>query len=247
MLFELTWLGQGGYLFRLGEKSLCVDPYLSDSVFAAEGLRRIPPLPVKPQDLQADLILTTHDHIDHLDEATLRKTPITKIGGPASCLQHLQSMGISKRQLVSLGRGESIRLGDAVLHGVFAEHTPDSIGVMIQYGGITVYLVGDSLYRKQLLKASEFHPDLLICCINGRWGNMNAQEAAKLAEQLNVKAAVPCHYGMFAENTADPEEFHHALQGTEIAYQPLAFNKTYSVRNLLSTEADSMHLMPDQR
>lgn len=233
MPFELIWLGQGGYLFRFGEKVLCVDPYLSNSVCAAEGLRRIPPLPVQPQELHADLIITTHDHIDHLDEQTLREVPPTKIGGPASCLQHLRKMDIPEERLVHLDRGATLRLGDAVLYGVYAEHTPDSIGVVIEYAGTGIYLVGDSLYSNELLDAVQFHPDLLICCINGRWGNMNAAEAAKLAEEFHVKTAIPSHYGMFAENTADPEEFRRAL-GSKVNCQVLEMGKPYRVEELLA-------------
>jgi L-ascorbate 6-phosphate lactonase len=233
MSFELIWLGQGGYLFRFGEKVLCVDPYLSNSVFEAEGLQRIPPLPVQPQELQADLIITTHDHIDHLDEQTLWHVQPTKIGGPASCLQHLCKMDIPEERLVHLGRGETLRLGEAVLHGVYAEHTTDSIGVVIEYEGTGIYLVGDSLYSDELLDAAQFHPSLLICCINGRWGNMNAAEAAKLAEKLHVKTAIPSHYGMFAENTADPEEFRRAL-GNKVNCQVMEMGKIYRGEEFLA-------------
>lgn len=235
MSFDLVWLGQGGYLFHLGDKTLCIDPYLSDSVFAAEGLRRMPPVPIEPKDLQTDLIITTHDHMDHLDEDTLREVPPTPIAGPESCLQHLRAIGLAKMQLVALGRGESIQLGQAVLRGVFAEHTDDSIGVVLEYEGISIYLVGDSLFHEKLLEVQKLHPDIMICCINGRWGNMDVMEAAKLADVLKVKAAIPSHYGMFAENTADPEEFHRALR-TGINYQALEMGKRYRVEELISGE-----------
>jgi L-ascorbate metabolism protein UlaG (beta-lactamase superfamily) len=36
---------------------------------------------------------------------------------------------------------------------------------------------------------------------------MNAQDAIELTSQLNPKLAIPMHYGMFAENTEDPQIF----------------------------------------
>lgn len=236
MPFQLTWLGQGGYLFELGDKRLCVDPYLSDAVFTLEGLRRMPPVPVSPRDLAADLVLCTHDHIDHLDEATLGEVddPRTRFAGPDSCLEHLRKMEFSEVKLVPLRQGETIRLGEAEISGFFADHTPDSIGVVLRYEGIVVYLTGDSLYHERLTIAKTFRPDLLICCINGQWGNMNIAEAARLAGELSVKTAVPSHYGMFAENTADPEEFRRALEGSGVNCKILEIGKPYPISSLLT-------------
>ena len=50
-------------------------------------------------------------------------------------------------------------------------------------------------------------PEFLFICINGKLGNMNAEEAVRLTEVLEPKAAIPTHYGMFASNTEDPEAY----------------------------------------
>ena len=36
---------------------------------------------------------------------------------------------------------------------------------------------------------------------------MNVDEAIDLTSKLNPKLAIPMHYGMFAENTEDPQIF----------------------------------------
>ena len=111
-------------------------------------------------------------------------------------------------RLLSFDRGEEFGIGDAELHAVFADHTEDSIGLVVRAGGQTAYFTADTLYNPRLQEeAAPFAPDILVPCINGRWGNMGAQEAARLAKGLNVKLAIPTHYGMFAENTADPMDF----------------------------------------
>ena len=43
--------------------------------------------------------------------------------------------------------------------------------------------------------------------INGKLGNMNLTEATQLMTEMRPRLAVPAHYGMFAENTADHAEF----------------------------------------
>ena len=106
MSFEITWLGQGGYLFNLGDKVLCIDPYLSNSMYNNGKYNRLLPIPIEPRELKADMIICTHDHIDHLDEATISKTNMNDIlyAGPDSCQQHFRVIGIPVENIISLNR-----------------------------------------------------------------------------------------------------------------------------------------------
>ena len=69
---KITWLGQAGLLFETDGKVILLDPYLSDSVERIEphNRRRVP---VDPRflSLKPDLILLTHNHLDHTDPETL--------------------------------------------------------------------------------------------------------------------------------------------------------------------------------
>lgn len=236
-MFNLRWLGQGGFLITLGDKVLCIDPYLSNSVLKLDGFERLLPLPIEPSELNADMIITTHDHMDHLDEETLNFTDYEKTlyAGPESCIKHFKEMGIEEKNLVGFNLGNSVKLGEAVIEAVFADHTSvDSIGVVLKYKGVTIYFVGDSLYNESLLKVKKYNPDILITCINGKLGNMNYLEAAKLAKELEVKVAIPCHYGMFAENTEDPKNFKDALNCSTVRYFEMEFNKEYGILDILN-------------
>lgn len=236
MALEITWIGQGGYLFKLGEKTLCIDPYLSNSMANDGKYERLVPIDIRPQELKTDMIICTHDHIDHLDEATISKTNINDIlyGGPDSCIQHYRRIGIPDDNLIPINRGQTYKLGKARIHGVFAHHTEDSIGVVVEYEGVCIYLVGDSLYHEKLLEVSELNPDILICCINGKLGNMNYREAANLAISLGVQAAIPSHYGMVVENTEDPSKFLECLKNSSVKGLELEYGIPQSVSNILS-------------
>ncbi len=232
MAFTLRWLGQGGFLIQLGTHSLCVDPYLSDSVaYSNDGFRRLPPIPIAPQALHCDLLISTHDHLDHLDPDTIQKTNLPLYGGPESCLTHFRKLGIDEQRLRHIGRGDSFELGEAHLAGVYAEHTADSIGLVIEYQRTKIYITGDSEYSDRLLEAGKLGIDLLLVCVNGRLGNMTAAQAAYLAEHLPCRVAIPMHYGMFQENTVDPQEFTSALS---IPHSILNFNQEYPVEQLLN-------------
>ena len=67
-----------------------------------------------------------------------------------------------------------------------------------------LYITGDTLHHADLVSDATRDVDLLCVCINGRWGNMGAVEAATLARDLRAKRVVPMHYGVMVDNDADP-------------------------------------------
>ena len=68
-----------------------------------------------------------------------------------------------------------------------------------------------------------------MICINGRLGNMNAQEAAEVISSLRPELAIPMHFGLFAGNTADPEPFVEALEKENIKTLVAEAGKPYKI------------------
>lgn len=64
---KIKWLGQSGYLLSDGETTICIDPYLSDAVNRIAGRPRMVDVPIRPEDLRADAVICTHNHVDHVD------------------------------------------------------------------------------------------------------------------------------------------------------------------------------------
>ena len=116
-------------------------------------------------------------------------------------------------------------VGGLEVAATFARHsdadllTLDSLGFLFSLGGITVWHAGDTEYDARLRRiAPPSAIDLAILPINGTGGNMNAHEAALLAWQLDVRRAMPMHFGLWAtedytydglepDATLDPEVF----------------------------------------
>ena len=85
---------------------------------------------------------------------------------------------------------------------------PDALGVVLNFGGIKVYHTGDSAYRpEQFQPAIDMRPDILLPCINGRFGNRDAREAALLTSLAKPQIALPTHFWMFVEQNGDPAAF----------------------------------------
>ncbi len=57
----------------------------------------------------------------------------------------------------------------------------------------------------------------------GAFRNLAPGEAARLARELDVRTVIPCHYGMFADNTVPPELLRTNLfmEGLRDAYREL--------------------------
>jgi len=71
-----TWLGQAGLLFDLDGIKVMIDPYLSDSVAKVNPLnKRRVPVDERVFDIRPDVLILTHDHLDHTDPETLDILP----------------------------------------------------------------------------------------------------------------------------------------------------------------------------
>ena len=208
-MLKITWLGQGGYMLCDGNTSLCIDPYLSDSVFKNSGKARLVAPPIKPEELECDVMICTHNHLDHVDPDTIsvmKSKETTLFLAPCDCEEKMRSLGVVNYE--KFDEGDTKKAGVFELEAVFADHTSKSaIGAVVKHSGLTLLFTGDTFYNERLTAYSRFGVDLLFICINGKLGNMNVEEAIKLTGEIGAKVGVPTHYGMFAENTEDPEKY----------------------------------------
>ena len=96
-------------------------------------------------------------------------------------------------------------------HGTMA---PDAIGVLLEMGGHRLYFSGDTAFHEELFcGVAKFQPEIVFMSVNGKFGNMNAEEGARAAELTGARYAVPCHCWTFAEHGGDPGLFCECLRG----------------------------------
>ncbi|MCD4824311.1 MAG: MBL fold metallo-hydrolase [Phycisphaerae bacterium] len=223
---NITWLTQGGFLFQSGSTRVVVDPYLSDCVERRQGLTRLVEPPLSVEELQPDAMVCTHDHMDHFDPQTIPRFaalyPNCLFLGPASVRRHLHEISIAQDRVLPFDVGRRVKIEQFSLSAMPAFHSnTDAIGLVIETGGQKIYLTGDTELTSQLLDAAkaminDHGVDLLLVCINGKWGNMNIEDAVRLAEVIQPGLAVPMHYGLFAENTVEPVDFIEQCRKNEI-------------------------------
>jgi len=135
-----------------------------------------------------------------------------------SSLLRLLKYDIASSLVVStLTKGNSYDFNKFKVLPTTAYHSdPQALGYVFDFGGKKVYFSGDSEYSDTLAedikKVSGGNIDIVFVVINGKLGNMNWQQAVKLVSQLKPRVAVPMHYGLFAQNTEDPNPFKNELE-----------------------------------
>jgi len=227
---HLWWLGQSGFMLKQAGAFVLIDPYLSDSLTLKYASTDKPHVRMTERCIAPErlgfvkLVLSSHQHTDHFDEATLSAlgdyTLLTPAALESKAKQRLPREGI---EWIGVSEHDHIERHGWVIRPLAAAHNEivrDEIGrshylgFIAQRNGITIYHSGDTLWHEELLPSLlEHQPDIVLVPINGNKperrvaGNLNGTEAAALAKACGAKLAVPHHFDMFEFNTESPDEF----------------------------------------
>ena len=231
---HLWWLGQSGCLIQYQGKRLLLDPYLSDALTTKYANTdkphvRISELVIDPAILpRIDIVTSSHNHTDHLDADTLlpilHHSPGCKLIIPEANRAFVANrLQIDPSKPIGLNDGETYSDDIFSIQAIPAAHNNIDrnekgqchyLGYFISVGPYKIYHSGDTLYYEGMEKLiSDFAPQLALLPINGNLpsrkvaGNLNAEEAIKLALASKIMYVIPCHYDLFAFNTADVNEF----------------------------------------
>ena len=212
---KVTWLTQAGLLFETDKIKIMVDPYLSDSV-GKKNPKKHRRIEVEERffDSAPDIVIITHDHLDHLDPETLdrligeAKKPLTVIS-PENAYLRLREYG-GEHNYVLLAPHSVWSERGVTIYAVKAEHSDrTAAGYIIDDGEKTYYVSGDTLYNydviDDVLELVDSGVDYAFLPINGVGNNMNAKDAADFAYEIGARCAVPVHWGLF--DSLDPAEF----------------------------------------
>jgi L-ascorbate 6-phosphate lactonase len=228
---ELWWLGQAGFRLRDTDRGAVVfcDPFLSWT-----DERRFPaPEGAEAALAEADLVLVSHEHMDHLDVATLERAARDSrftVVAPRPVVDQLR--GVPSERIVGAQPGDALAFDGVRVwpvparHGVnvadaytFGEQLSGGLvrylGYVVEIGGARIYHAGDCTpYDAQTERLRELHPDIALLPINGRdyfretehniVGNMDHREAARLAHEIGVDLLIPMHWELFATNRGYP-------------------------------------------
>lgn len=208
-MMKITWLGQAGFLFENDDLTILIDPYLSNSCYKVNPRsNRRYPVDESFLKIVPDVIILTHNHLDHTDPETLDFFLKGKVGVTVLASENswnkVKAYGHA-HNYVLFNNGTEYTVKNITFKAVYAEHSDNrAIGVVFNDGTYTYYVTGDTLYNKKVIEGLEDQVDVVFLPINGAGNNMNLSDACRFIDKVGAKHAVACHFGLFDD--IDPEK-----------------------------------------
>ena len=203
MALGLTWLGHATWLLKTSSHSILIDPFLDDS----------PTAPVKADQVQADFILVSHGHADHVADCAkiAKRTGALVISNYEIC-QWLAQQGVKNTLGHNLGGGSSQPFGRVQL--TLSHHSsqlpdgayggnPSGFLLLLNENDTNLYFACDTalFYDMKLIASASI--DIAVLPIGDLFtmGPDDAVEAVKLLQPAHV---IPSHYNTWPPIEQDP-------------------------------------------
>jgi L-ascorbate metabolism protein UlaG (beta-lactamase superfamily) len=191
----ITWLGHNCWLLESGGNRVLVDPFLDDS----------PVAPVKSDAVEAEFILVSHGHYDHIADAAkiAKRTGATVVSNYEIC-EWLGKQGVASRQEMNLGG--SIGLPFGRVKSTIAHHSsvmPDGTyggnpgGFLLTLSDAVIYFACDTALfgdMKLYSRGENGNPvDLAVVPIGDRY-TMGPGDSIDAIELIKPRRVMPAHY-----------------------------------------------------
>ena len=193
MIAEFTWLGHNAWSIDTARKSVLVDPFLDDS----------PTAPVKSDEVQADYILLSHGHSDHLgDTIKIAKRTGAAVITNFEVGEWLKGHGVAEDKVTGMNPGGGVQLPFGHAKFTIAHHSsslPDGSyggvpgGWLLKLDSARVYFACDTALFLDMKLIGAAGLDLAVLPIGDRF-TMGPDDSIEAVKLLTPKRVAPCHY-----------------------------------------------------
>ena len=201
---EITYHGHSCFGIAVGETQLLIDPFLNDN----------PLSDIDAQAAEADYILVSHGHGDHVGDAVsiAKRTGATTISN-FEIANWLQAQGVENAHAMHIGGGYDFPFGRVKL--TIAHHgsaLPDGsyggnpAGFLLTLEGKNLYHACDTALFYDMKLIGEVGLDVAILPIGDNF-TMGPDDALRAIELLEPKLVIPIHYDTFEVIQQDPHAF----------------------------------------
>jgi len=248
---KLHWFGHAAFSITTPNgKVLLIDPWLTNPSNPDAKDGKDPLIAIT----KVDYILITHGHRDHVGDAVAiaKKTGAVLISNPELAanlvkLADFPSKSAETDAIMGIGGEIQIADGEVTVAMTPAVHSSSVFNpkagpneperayggnpagfVIIVKNGPTIYHSGDTAYFKDMETIGESYSiDVALLNIGGHYG-MEARMAAKAAQSLRARTAIPHHFATFPGITQNADGFSAELKKLKIEFYEMKPGETVS-------------------
>lgn len=175
---------------------------------------------------EADIVLISHEHFDHLSLEDLEKVimPGTVIVASPLCKDGLKGVKVKETRFLDPGgkfTALKVEIEAVPAYNINKFRAPGQafhpqgekrVGFVFRMDGTTVYHAADTDFIPEM---KSIKCDIALLPVSGTYV-MTAVEAAEAAAALNPKIAVPMHYGAIVGSDEDARKFKSLVKNCQV-------------------------------
>jgi L-ascorbate metabolism protein UlaG (beta-lactamase superfamily) len=201
---EITYHGHACFSVDIDGTNLLIDPYLGDN----------PLSDIDPQDVEADYVLISHGHGDHVGDAVeIAKRTGAMVISNFEIQGWMAAQGVEKTHPLHIGGGYDFPFGRVKL--TIAHHgsaLPDGscggspAGFLLTLAGKKLYFACDTGLFYSMKLIGEEGLDVAVLPIGDNF-TMGPEDALRAVKLLEPDLVIPSHYDTFEMIQQDPHAF----------------------------------------
>lgn len=212
MSVELTWLGHGTWSLKVGDSNVLLDPFLDGN----------PAATVKASEVDADFILVSHGHDDHVADvgSIAMRTGATVVAMVEVADWFKANTGVSADKTIGMNLGGSLTLSFGRVTMTVAHHSssmPDGsyggnpAGFILEVEGKTIYFACDTALFGDMELIGRRGIDVAVLPI-GDFYTMGPDDAVEAVKLIKPKRVLPAHYNTWPPIEQDADAWATKVQ-----------------------------------